>query len=108
MGVGSLGSSDITIELIGYPTMQYKYFVMVSLIIILSSGMDSRYSEITDKKNLCLKVERSGEQASAGRFKCALEAIHLTQCSLITLHSDDQPLLHNTMLFRFDSSLKCR
>ena len=41
--------------------MQYKYFVMVSLIIILSSGMDSQYSEITDKKNPYLKVERSGE-----------------------------------------------
>ena len=60
--------------------------------------MDSQYNAITNKKNLCLKVERSGEQASAGRFKCALEAIHHTQCSLITLHSDDQPLLHNTML----------
>ena len=55
--------------------MQYKYFVMVNLIIILSSGMDSQYSEITDKKNLYLKVEQSGEQASAGRSKCALEAV---------------------------------
>ena len=49
--------------------MQYKYFVMASLIIILSLGMDSHYSKITDKKNLCLKVECSGELASAGRFK---------------------------------------
>ena len=70
----------------------------VSLRILLSLGMDSQHSETADKKNLHLKVERSGEQASADRFKCALEAIHHTQCSLITLHSDDQPLLHNTML----------
>ena len=36
--------------------MQYKYFVMVSLIIILSSGMDSRYSEITDRKIYAWKL----------------------------------------------------
>ena len=60
--------------------------MMVRLRILQSSGMDSQYSEITDNKNLCLKVERSGEQASAGRFKCALEAIHHTQCSLIMFH----------------------
>ena len=52
-------------------------FVMVSLRILLSSGMDSQYSEITDKKNLWkLNALESKPQLADLNVHLKLSTIH--------------------------------